>query len=142
MDVRPTRRAKPARRLRFTTSIASEISSWRRGSRCGAWKRGRDRRGPMPYGTGWRESTGSCRLPGCRWRSCLSLLSLLRFLRLLAALGRLGAELLRESLDAAFRVDQLLPAREERMTVRADFEMELGLGRAGYPRRAAGAARV
>src|SRR2546423_1190450 len=33
----------------------------------------------------------------------------------------LRAELLGEALDAAFGVDQLLPAGEERVTVRADF---------------------
>src|SRR5689334_15494234 len=71
---------------------------------------------------------------GCR------LLCALR--RFLAALGRLGAELLREPLHAAFRVDQLLLAREERMAVRADFEMQLFFGRSGLPRRAARAAGI
>ena len=52
---------------------------------------------------------------------------------------RLRTELLGEALDAAFGVDQLLPAREERVTVRADFEMQLLLGRSRLPRRTAGA---
>src|SRR5204862_702201 len=41
--------------------------------------------------------------------------------------------------DAAFRVDQFLLAREERVAVRADFEVQLVLGRTGLPLRAAGA---
>src|SRR6188474_2930688 len=59
--------------------------------------------------------------------------------RFLSAGDRLSAELLREPLDAAFRVDQLLPAREERMAVRADFQVQLFLGRPGLPGRPAGA---
>ena len=61
--------------------------------------------------------------------------------RLLAALGGLRAELLREPLDAAFRVDQLLTAGEERVAVRADFQVQFGLGRTRLPRRPARAAR-
>src|SRR5262245_35206759 len=60
--------------------------------------------------------------------------------RLLAAGNRLGAELLGESFYAALGVDQLLPSRKKRMTVRADFQVQLFLGRARLPRRAAGAA--
>src|SRR5262245_6533989 len=56
---------------------------------------------------------------------------------LLAALDGLRAVLLGEALDAAFGVDQLLAAREERMTFRADLEVQLVLGRSRFPRRAA-----
>ena len=59
--------------------------------------------------------------------------------RLLAAGNRLRAELLREPLDATLGVHQLLPAREERVAVRADFQMQLFLGRPGLPGRTAGA---
>src|SRR4051812_6407419 len=58
---------------------------------------------------------------------------------LLAALGRLDTEFLREALDAAFGIDELLPAGEEWVTVRADLEVQLILGRMGLPGRAAGA---
>src|SRR6195256_1718784 len=61
---------------------------------------------------------------------------------LLAALGGLRAVLLGEPLHAAFGVDQLLLAREERVAARADFEMQLGLCRMRLPRGAAGAARL
>ena len=64
------------------------------------------------------------------------------FAAALAALGRLDAEPLREPLDAALGVDQLLTAGEERMAVVADFEVQLRLGRPGLPRRAARAARL
>ena len=67
---------------------------------------------------------------------------LLGLRRRLAALGRLRAEPLGEPLDAAFGVDQLLPAGEERVAVVADFEVQLRLGRPGLPRRAARAARL
>src|SRR5688572_19712644 len=73
---------------------------------------------------------GACRLLG----------GLLFLLGGLAALGRLRAEALREPLDAAFRIDELLAAREERVAVIADFEVQLRLGRPGVPGRAAGAA--
>jgi hypothetical protein len=66
-------------------------------------------------------------------------LTFLAFAAVFALLDRLRAELLGEAVDAAFRVDQLLPAREERVAVRADVEMELLAGGAGLPRRAAGA---
>src|SRR5262249_34415204 len=46
-------------------------------------------------------------------------------------------ELLRKALDAAFGVDQLLPAGEERVAVGADFEVQVGLGRPGLPSRPA-----
>ena len=49
----------------------------------------------------------------------------------LAALGGLSAEPLGETLDAAFRVDQLLPSGKERVAVVADLEVQLLLGRAG-----------
>ena len=55
---------------------------------------------------------------------------------------RLRAELLGEPLDAAFGVEQLLLAGEERVAARADFQVQLGLGRPGLPRRAARAARL
>src|SRR5258706_2931696 len=48
---------------------------------------------------------------------------------------------LRKPLDAAFGIDQLLPAREERVAVRADFEVQFRLGRPRLPRVAARAAR-
>src|SRR5258708_37559055 len=60
----------------------------------------------------------------------------------LAGLGRLHAEPLRETLHAAFRVDQLLAPREERVTVITDFEVQFRLGRPGLPRCAARAARL
>src|SRR5262252_3357667 len=59
---------------------------------------------------------------------------------LLPALRGLSAEFLREPFDPAFRIDQLLFAREERMAVRADFEVQLRLRRAGLPFRSARAA--
>ena len=55
-----------------------------------------------------------------------------------AALG--GAAL--EALDATTGVDQLLPARVERMAGGADLDVDLGLGRAGHEFVAAGAADV
>src|SRR5439155_19194102 len=61
----------------------------------------------------------------------------LRGCGLLAALGRLRAVLLREPLDAALSVEQLLLAREERVAARADFEVQLVLGRPRLPRRPA-----
>src|ERR1051325_5680951 len=66
----------------------------------------------------------------------------LRRRRLLASFLRLGPELLGEALHTAFGIDQLLPAREKRVAVGADFEMQLGLGRSGLPRGAACAPRV
>src|SRR5688500_15796264 len=66
-------------------------------------------------------------------------LGFLRLRRGLARLRRLRAELLREAIDAAFGVDQLLAAGEERVAVRADVEVELLAGGAGRPRMAAGA---
>src|SRR5436305_992678 len=54
-----------------------------------------------------------------------------------AGMGGLRAILLREAFDAAFGVDQLLPSGEERMAVRADFQVQIGLGRARLPCRAA-----
>src|SRR5262245_40394862 len=48
--------------------------------------------------------------------------------------GRLGAEFLREPLDASLSVDQLLTSREKGMAGRADFEVQLGFGRAGLER--------
>src|SRR5215472_12680668 len=64
------------------------------------------------------------------------------FRGLLSAFRRLRAELLREPLDTALGIDQLLLAREERMAVRADFKMQLFFGRACLPRRAARAPGV
>ena len=61
---------------------------------------------------------------------------------LLAAGDGLSPELLRKALDAAFRVDQLLPTREERMAVGADFQVQLLLGGPGLPGRTAGAPRL
>ena len=49
---------------------------------------------------------------------------LLRLGGRLAAFGGLRAEPLGEPLDAAFRVDQLLPAREERVAVVANLEVQ------------------
>src|SRR5262249_11833227 len=65
---------------------------------------------------------------------------LLRFRGLLAAFRGLRAELLRESLDSAFGIDQLLTAGEERMAGRADFKMQLVLCRSRLERIAARAA--
>ena len=61
---------------------------------------------------------------------------------LFPALRRLRAEPLGEPLHAPFGIHELLPAREERMAVVADLEVQLGLGRAGLPRGAAGAPRL
>src|SRR5688572_12607009 len=61
---------------------------------------------------------------------------------LLAALRCLRAELLREPLDSALGVDQLLAAGKERMTVRTDFQVQLGLGRTRLPAGTAGAPHV
>ena len=50
---------------------------------------------------------------------------------LLPGLGKVvAAELLRESLDTACAVDKLLLPRKERMTIRANLDLQLGLGRA------------
>ena len=59
-----------------------------------------------------------------------------------AASHRLRAELLREPLDTAFRVDELLAAGEEGVARRTDFQVQLLLGRAGLPGRAARTTRV
>src|SRR3954464_8222551 len=90
----------------------------------------------MLCGTASRGSSGKCSASG-RWRCFL-----LRLCRLLAAFRRLGPELLREPLDATFGIEQLLPSSEERVTIRADFEVQLGLGRLGLPGRPARAARL
>src|SRR4051812_26745539 len=91
----------------------------------------------MPCGIASRGSSERS-LPGGS-RFLLALRCLCRFL---AALGRLRPELLREPLDAPFGVEQLLPAGEKRMAVRADFEVQLGFGRLRLPGGAAGAARL
>ena len=52
----------------------------------------------------------------------------------LALLDRLRAELLGEAVDTAFGVDQLLAAREERVAVGADVEVQFLAGAAGLPR--------
>ena len=52
----------------------------------------------------------------------------------LALLDRLRAELLGEAVNAAFGVDQLLAAREERVALRADVEVQILAGAAGLPR--------
>ena len=87
----------------------------------------------MPFGTASHASSGK---DGQRAVA----VSFFCLRSLLAALRRLGTELLREALDTAFGVEQLLPSREERVAVRADFEVQLLLGRPGLPGRAAGAA--
>src|SRR6266550_7904672 len=51
---------------------------------------------------------------------------------------RLRAEFFREALDAPLGIDQLLAPREERVAGRADFQVQLGLGRAGLERVATG----
>src|SRR5512139_1008716 len=61
---------------------------------------------------------------------------------LLAGLGRLGAELLREPLDAALGVHDLLAARVERVAARTNLEVQLRLGGTRLPRRPAGAPRL
>src|SRR5262249_35588945 len=60
---------------------------------------------------------------------------------LFAAFDGLRTELLGETLDTAFGVDQLLPSGEKRMAIRADFQVKLGLGRPCFPRVAAGTPR-
>src|SRR5215469_14792008 len=58
----------------------------------------------------------------------------------LAAAGAVGAlQATLEALDAAARVHELLLARVERVALRADLDVELGLGRAGLERVPAGA---
>src|SRR5262245_33726226 len=89
----------------------------------------------MRRGIAWRGSNESW---SARCRRCF----LLRLCRFLPALRRLGPELLREPLDPAFRVDELLPAGEERVAIRADFEVQLLLGRPGLPSIAAGASSL
>ena len=49
------------------------------------------------------------------------------------------AELLPEALDATRRIDETLLAREERMALRADVRVDLGLGGTSLERIAAGA---
>src|SRR3954451_8125761 len=89
-------------------------------------------------------------LPGRRtWRSALpggdgflGLLCLGGLRGGLARFGGLRAKSLGEAIHAALSVDQLLAAREERMAVVADFEVQLRFGGPGLPRRAARAARL
>src|SRR5690349_8165333 len=57
----------------------------------------------------------------------------------LPALGGLRTEPLGETFDAALGIDQLLAAREERMAVVADLEVQFRLRRPGLPGGAAGA---
>src|SRR5262249_48042903 len=59
---------------------------------------------------------------------------------LLPLFRRLRPELLRKPLDAPLGVDELLPPREERVAVGADFEVQLRLGRPRLPGRPARAA--
>jgi hypothetical protein len=129
---RHTSGARLPRPWPFTTSIGSATCRPRGCLRCRRLRRERRLRGAMPCGIASRASSG-------RW-SASGRCFLLRLCCLLPALRRLGAELLREALDAAFRVDELLPSRKERVAVRADFEVQLLLGRAGLPGRSAGAA--
>src|SRR5688572_18017011 len=68
-----------------------------------------------------------------------SLRSLGRLLCGLPLLRRLHAELLVEPFDPALGIDQLLPAREERMAGGTDLKVQLGLGRPRLERVAAGA---
>src|SRR5258708_6514682 len=85
------------------------------------------------------------------WPALLSL-RLLGGDRGLFGLGRLGrrlarfrslrAEALGKPIHAPFGVDQLLASGEERVTVVTDFEVQLGLGRAGLPRCSARATRL
>ena len=89
-------------------------------------------RGATPRAVAWRGSNESWSASGGR---CF----LLRLCRFLPALRCLGPELLREALDAAFRVDELLAAGKERMAIRANFEVQLVLGLAGLPRGSASA---
>ena len=70
---------------------------------------------------------GGSRLLGC-------------FLRGFPAFGRLNTKPLRESLDPPFCIDQLLTPGEERVAIVADLQVELRLGRPGFPRRTARAA--
>ena len=56
-----------------------------------------------------------------------------------ALFDRLRAELLGEAVNAAFGVDQLLPAGEERVAAGANVEMQVLAGAAGLPLGAAGA---
>src|SRR5580765_7813332 len=85
-------------------------------------------------------SLRACRLPG--------LLALGRLGGLgrgdlgLAGRGRLRAEALREPLDAALGIDQLLATREERVAGAADFEVQFLLGRFRLEGVAAGATRL
>src|SRR5204862_2367936 len=58
----------------------------------------------------------------------------------LARRDGLGAVLAREALDAAFRVQQLLTTRVERVARRADLEVQLLVGGPGLPGRPARAA--
>src|SRR5438876_43294 len=76
------------------------------------------------------SSSGSCALAEVTTPLALS-----------AALAGLGHAPL-EALYAAAGVDQLLPARVERVAVGADLHVQLSLGRAGDELVAAGAAHV
>src|SRR5215213_9803458 len=60
----------------------------------------------------------------------------------LPALHGLRAKFLGEPLDAALGIEELLTAREERVAIRADFQMQLVLGRMRLPGRAARAPRL
>src|SRR4029078_930888 len=100
---------------------------------------GREKRKPPDIV--WSGSTGSLRKPGSA--SCSADLpggdGLLRLFGLGGLRGglersrRLCAEAIREPIDAAFFVYQLLAAREERVAVVADFEVKLRLGWPGLP---------
>jgi hypothetical protein len=57
---------------------------------------------------------------------------------LFAAGNGLGAEFLREPLNATFGVDELLTPGKERVAVRADFQVQFLLGRPRLPGRSAG----
>src|SRR5262249_60759455 len=132
-------RTSGPRRSRRSRSITNTGRGtwWRpRRSRCESVRSGRG-------GTASPESSGSSRATSAGGaRRFLSALRALRLRCFLPALGRLRPELLREPLDAPFRVDQLLAPREERVAVRTDFQVQLGLRRARLPGRAARAPHV
>src|SRR6185295_18057501 len=88
----------------------------------------------------WNEAGSGSAGSGFLLRRLLGLLG--RLGGLLPRFRRLRAESLGEALHASLGVHQLLAAREERVTVVADLQVQLGLGRAGLPGGAAGAARL
>ena len=133
---------EPARSASARRALERPCTPATGGLRCRARAPRRSRRGQRerPARRGSAEVSQS-RMSACVWknsslrRSC-GVRAAARASR--AAAGGAAAE----ALDPAAGVDQLLLARVERVAVRADLDVQLGLGRAGRELVAAGAADV